>query len=93
MIFDLFLVNFMVALVILVLAPQGYFFFYFCNRLQLIMQLNVIFKSFFSKLHLWLLAVADKVAYATTVFLQFFLKDGIFAICYKEMIVFLQKSF
>ena len=26
--------------------------------------------------------VADKVAYATTVFLQFFLKDSIFAICF-----------
>ena len=87
MIFDLFLVNFMVALVILVLAPQGYFFFYFCNRLQLIMQLNVIFKSFFQSCIygcIWLLAVADKVAYATTVFLQYFLKDSIFVIYFKK---------
>ena len=47
LIFDLLLVNFIVAFVILVLAPQRHSFFVICNHLRLIMQINVIFKRFF----------------------------------------------
>ena len=62
----------MVAFVILILAPQGHYI----NHMQLILQVNIIFSRFFSKLHLWLhirlLGVVDMVADATTIFLQFF---------------------
>ena len=74
--------------VVIVIGPAGAFVF---SHLQLVATYYVTkrnFQKIFLKLHLCLhirlLTVACMVADATTVFLQFFLKDSIFVICFEK---------